>query len=508
MHPAHSSPRRSALPLIPETPLTLMRRSIPVAALVLLPVLAGCAKETEAAPATEVATVERRTIVINAEATGIVEPINVIEVKSRASGQIVDLPVETGSLVEPGDLLVQLDTREMRNAYNQALADERAAQARLDVAMAQRRRTQELYEAQVVTSQELENSALELENAQASLIRAKMDVDLAQQRLEDATVRAPSRGTIIDRLVSPGQVIVSATSSASGGTTLMNMADLSRVRVRAMVNETDIGKVKVGMQARVVVDAYPNRPFMGEVEKVEPQAVVEQSVTMFPVLITLDNQEGLLMPGMNGEVSVLVDRRENVLAVPVDAIRTMQDAVPTAVMLGMDREQVQESIRSQMAALMGGDGPRPPSDSGDTRGAQVPAGERRGAAAGPGGAGGAPMRLAQAGPPQGGPRPGGPGGAFRGMMGGRRNGAGGTPGITFVVKGNMQFEPRVVLMGVSDYDYTEIIRGLEEGEQVALLASVALQAQRQQMQEQMRSRTSLPGLQRNTNSNASGSGGR
>src|SRR5690606_33532075 len=117
----------------PEIPLRFSRRSIPVLALALLPALAGCKEEAEAAPATEVAPVERRTIVINAEATGVVEPINVVEVKSRASGQITSLPVESGALVEPGDLLVQLDTREMRNNYNQAVADLRASQARFDV---------------------------------------------------------------------------------------------------------------------------------------------------------------------------------------------------------------------------------------------------------------------------------------------------------------------------------------------------------------------------------------
>lgn len=490
---------------IPETKLIPSRRSTALVALALVTALAGCKKEEQAGPTTELATVERRTIVINAEATGVVEPINVIEVKSRASGQIIDLPVETGTLVAPGDLLVQLDTREMRNNLNQAVADQRAAQARLEVAQAQRRRTQELFNQQVVTSQELESSSLELENAQASLVRAQMEVDLAQQRLDDATVRAPSRGTIIDRLVSPGQVIVSATSSASGGTTLMNMADLSRVRVRAMVNETDIGQVRVGLSARVVVDAYPNRPFIGEVEKVEPQAVVDQSVTMFPVLITLDNQEGLLMPGMNGEVSVLVDRRENVLAVPVDAIRTMQDAVPTAVMLGMNREAVQESIRTQMAALMGGP-QRPAGDTAATGSAPVqPSGDTRGASAG-----GAPMVLAQGPAGPGGPPPSmRQGGAnFRGMMGGARRGNGGTPAIVFVAKSDVDFEPRVVLMGVSDYDYTEIIRGLEEGERVALLASIALQAQRQEMQDRIRSRTSLPGLERNTGGSTSTSGGR
>ena len=110
-------------------------------------------------------------------------------------------------------------------------------------------------------------------------------------------------------------------------------------------------------------------------------------------------------------------------------------------------------------------------------------------AQGPAGPGGPPPSMRQ-------------GGAnFRGMMGGARRGNGGTPAIVFVAKTDVDFEPRVVLMGVSDYDYTEIIRGLEEGERVALLAAVALQAQRQQMQDAIRSRTSLPGLERNTGGN-------
>ena len=105
-------------------------------------------------------------------------------------------------------------------------------------------------------------------------MRATTNLDLAKQRLEDATVVAPVSGTIIDKPVSLGQVIASATGSVTGGTTLLKMADLTKVRVRALVNETDIGNVRAGQPARVTVDAYPERPFQGVVEKIEPQAVV------------------------------------------------------------------------------------------------------------------------------------------------------------------------------------------------------------------------------------------
>src|SRR6185295_9258125 len=134
-----------------------------------------------------------------------------------------------------------------------------------------------------------------------AVIRAQQALELAKQRVADATIKAPIEGTILDKLVSMGTVIASASNSASGGTTIVKMADLTKVRARVLVSETDIGKVSKGLETSVLVDAYPNRPFLGVVEKMEPQAIVDQNVTMFPVLVTLANEEGALMPGMNGE---------------------------------------------------------------------------------------------------------------------------------------------------------------------------------------------------------------
>src|SRR5439155_21380571 len=131
-------------------------------------------------------------------------------------------------------------------------------------------------------------------HAQAAVVRARANLDLAKQRLEDATVSASVVGTIIEKTVSEGMVITSATGSLGAGTTLLKMADLSRVRMRAQFNETDIGQIRSGQPAVVVVDAYPDRRFNGVVEKIEPQAVVNQGVTMFPVLVTLSNSDGAL----------------------------------------------------------------------------------------------------------------------------------------------------------------------------------------------------------------------
>src|SRR3569832_263059 len=111
-----------------------------------------------------VAAVERRDIVVDASAAGAVEPISVVEVKSKASGQITQMPVETGTLVKPGDLIVQVDTRDVKNQYDQSLADVRAAEAKLQVSEAQKKRSDDLFKARIITAQEQETSVLDCAN--------------------------------------------------------------------------------------------------------------------------------------------------------------------------------------------------------------------------------------------------------------------------------------------------------------------------------------------------------
>lgn len=499
--------------------------------------LAACAAKKEATPKVTSVAVDRRTIVVDAQATGAVEPINVIEVKSKASGQITRIPVETGSQVKAGDLLVQVDTRDVQNQYDQSSADLKSAQASIAVAEAAKKRADDLYKSRIITLPEYESAQLTLTQAQGAIVRATTNLDLAKQRLEDATVVAPVNGTIIEKPVSLGQVIASATGSVTGGTTLLKMADLTKVRVRALVNETDIGNVRAGQAARVTVDAYPERPFQGTVEKIEPQAVVSQSVTMFPVIISLNNDEGFLKPGMNGEVSMIVDRRENVVAVSNDAVRTVREAATAATFVGLNPDSVTAQVRAMQAKLGGGRG---------NGGAGAPTGDAPAAtkidaaastaASGGGGdaaAGARGQRRAQAGAASGGDT----GGARAGGSGGRGNGtgmrangagrgtntalgagmSGGRPGgvtrtrtgLVFVEIGAGQYEPRLVQLGASNYDYSEVISGLREGDMVASLAVAALQARRDQQNDRMRTNMGggVPGVQQQAPRGGGGGGG-
>jgi HlyD family secretion protein len=305
-------------------------------------------------PLYEAVAVEYRDVVVSAEAAGTIEPILVVDVKSKASGEIIELTAETGDIVRQGELLVRVDPREPQNQLAQAEADLEVARAQLTNAEAARRRADQMFAAQVLSEQEHEAANLAYANARAQLVRAERAVQTSRDQLDDTNVRAPITGTIIEKNVERGQVIASATREVSGGTVLLRMADLAEVQVRTLVDETDIGKVQPGMRATIIVDAFPNRPFEGRVLKIEPQSVTQQNVIMFPVLIRIANEQGLLRPGMSAEVEIHIGQRERVLAIPNAALRTQRDVGSAAQVLGLEPREVERTLAAADSAAPSG----------------------------------------------------------------------------------------------------------------------------------------------------------
>ena len=490
-----------------------MRPYIPLAAALL--VAAGCTKKAaNPASAIQTAAVTRQDLIVDVEATGVIQPINAVQVRSKASGQIIKMPVELGSRVKPGDLLVQVDPRQVTNNYNQAKAALLAAQANLTVTKTQLDRAEALAKAGVLTAPDLETAQLNYANAQSQVAAAKTNLDNAQIALEDAHITAPINGVMIEKDVSLGQVISSATNNAGGGTLLLQMADLGQVMDSTLVSESDIGNVKPGQKATVKVDAYPNRAFIGTVEKIAPEATVQQSVTMFPVLIRLDNKDGALMPGMNSDVSVLVQQRSNVLTVPNDALRTPREGAQVAEALGLDPTKVTDEVKTQLASLHPGAGRAAPNATGDTAagagmidprdstaGGKAAGGARTGGAAGRrsarGGAGGAAGAASANG--------GGFGAQAGGVSTASQFGAGSNrhTGLVFLAQ-NGTFVPRVISLGVANYDVTEVTSGLAEGDQVALVTTAMLLQAQNARQQRIKSFTSLPGMNSQQNTQRSG----
>ncbi len=462
-----------------------------------LPLAVACGtSEADEAPTVQTALVERGDLMITAEATGNVEPVRKVEVKSKASGEILRLYVDIGDRVEPGALLAQIDPRDVRNAFDQAEADLDVAQARLDISEAQLGRSEELLASAVISVQEHESKNLEYANSQATLVKAKTNYELAQLRLGDVTIRAPMAGTILVKNVEEGQVIQSASQNVSGGTVLMIMADLEQMQVRTLVDETDMGEIRDGMRASVQVEAYPDLSFIGDVEKIEPQAVVQQNVTMFPVIVRLDNSSSLLRPGMNAEVAVEIAEAPAVLLIPNAAVVTPQDAVPAAMVLGLPEDAV--DMRNMFAGMGGGQGrpgagqarPGGGQASFDSLRARVTRGEisqdsaraifqRRRAASGQSGFGGGAGQGPFAGRP-----PGGQGQAGSGSARESRR------AVLFVVGEDGTIEPRAVMIGLNDWDYTQVVSGVEEGEHVALIGAAQLRATQDAFLERIRARTS------------------
>ena len=153
-----------------------------------------------------------------------------------------------------------------------------------------------------------------------------MSLREAKDRLEDTEIRAPLSGTVIKKYVEKGQVIASTLSSASEGTPIFTLADLDRLYVGTMVDETDIGRIKPGQEASITVDAYPELSFKGKVLRIAPKGRVESTVTVFDVAVEVVDRERLMLkPMMTANVEILYDVRQSVLLVPAEAVKIRGD---------------------------------------------------------------------------------------------------------------------------------------------------------------------------------------
>ena len=405
----------------------------------LLLACAACARTGTPVPAAgyELAAVERGPLALEVEAAGVIEPVSTVELKSKASGEILEIGADTGDTVKRGALLVRIDPRTPRNRLAQAASQLNAARAQRSTSRSQLERGRTLLASQWINQAEFDQLELAVANAEAEVVSAEVNVENARIALEDTEVRAPADGTILSKRVEPGQVISSPTTDVGGGTALLVMADLGEVRVRALVDETDVGKLAPGQPARITVASYPGRTFTGTIEKIEPQAIVDQNVTLFPVLVSLPNSDGKLRPGMNVEATFDAARQEQVLTVPMAALRTDRDLASTAAMLGRS----EETLAAEIGAAGGAAGSEP----------RAPRGNR----------------------------------------------------YWVVLRRGQDWVPTRVVTGLDNLDRVEVLSGLEEGDQVALLPSSGLMESQQQMQDFTRRRGGIPGItQRGEGGNA------
>lgn len=318
------------------------------------------------------------------DATGRVVPEREVEIKCKASGEIIKLPVEVSQEVKQGDLLVQLDPVDEERAVKRGKAAvtgsrAKAAQARINLAIAERdfvseqtraqsgekaaaakfneteaklARLKQLFEKKMASVEELDvaksTNAVALADWQSAIARvhdleskkavvgsrrqeitmaeAEAEVDQltlsdAEQRLADTTILAPIDGIVASRNVQVGQIIASGINNVGGGTAVLTIADLTRIYVLVSVDESDIGRVASGQPARITVDAYPDQVFKGEVVLVATKGVNTSNVVTFEVKVEVSgDNRTLLKPEMTANVSIVTKNKLDSLLVPVTAL--------------------------------------------------------------------------------------------------------------------------------------------------------------------------------------------
>ncbi len=281
-----------------------------------------------------------QTLEVSIEASGVIEAISSVEIKSKASGEVLFLGAEVGDFVDKGFMLAQIDQRTANNIVDQTMSDLDAAKVRLINAESQYERGIELHKNSSISDKDFEDIKENYAQAKSTLVRNEVSYENAKISLDDTVVKSPIHGTVISRPVEVGQVISSPTSAFGEGSILMTMADLSKVRVRALVDEIDVGKVSIGQTVSIKVAAYRDKEFIGTVSKIEPKAYIQQNVTTFPVLIDINNQDNLLLIGMNTDVVIEILNRDVTLSVPTMSLRTRKDVYTAASLLDIKKENI------------------------------------------------------------------------------------------------------------------------------------------------------------------------
>lgn len=319
--------------------------------------------------ASRLATIEKGTMVKSVVATGKIEPITKVEIKSKANGIVERLNVAVGDSVQAGTMLAELDKELLVARLREEQANLQAAEASLQAARAQleknvieaegpevefaRRtyqRAQKLYEEKLFSQSQLDDakSAFEqVENKQrsargqlviararvaeagAKVAQSRAAVNRAEEDLRNATIRAPIHGTVLSRDVEVGSPVSSILNLGANATLVMTLGDIQRVFVRGKVDEADIGRVRVGMPARISVETFRDKKFDGKVTLISPLGVEKDNVTTFMVEVSIENPGQELMANMTANAEIVLEEHPDSIIVPEAAITYDAERNPT-----------------------------------------------------------------------------------------------------------------------------------------------------------------------------------
>jgi HlyD family secretion protein len=264
------------------------------------------------------AIIQRGNISITVTATGSLEAVTTVQVGSQISGTIKALHADYNDIVKKGQLLAQIDPEFLNAQVVAAQADLDKATASTKLKKREFERAQTLFKTNLISESDLETSQTNAELAQAELKSSQANLDRLKTNLNYATIVSPIDGVVISRDVDLGQTVAASLSAP----TLYTIAqDLTKMQVNAVIDEADIGKIQDGQDVSFTVDAYPDKKFQGIVRQIRLSPQVVSNVVSYNVIISVANPELLLKPGMTANVTVQIDRRDDILKVPNAALK-------------------------------------------------------------------------------------------------------------------------------------------------------------------------------------------
>lgn len=251
-------------------------------------------------------------------ANGTINPVTLVSVGTQVSGRVSKLYVDFNDKVKKGQVLLELDDALFTAQIAQTQGTVRNAEASVELAKANEARSRSLFEQEFVSRQELDQSVQALKSAQAVLASARAQLQRDRTNLSYSIIRSPVSGIVIDRQIDIGQTVAASFQTP----TLIKIAqDLSKMQIDTSFAEADIGNIKVGQLAKFSVDAFPNLNFEGVVKQIRLNPVTTSNVVSYNVVISVDNSDNTLLPGMTAYVNIVFAKHDNVLLVPNAALR-------------------------------------------------------------------------------------------------------------------------------------------------------------------------------------------
>jgi macrolide-specific efflux system membrane fusion protein len=288
-------------------------------------------------------TVKRRDIAASVQATGVIRAKIGAEVKvgSRISGRVESLYANIGDVVKKGQLIARLEQVDLQAKVDEARMNLKTAEANLALVQKTIQRMENLYAENVVSKDQVDVAERDLKTAQAQVNQIRETIKFNETQMSYADIYAPISGVIASVTTQQGETVSASSLSVP---TFVTIVDLNRLEVYAYVDETDIGKIKPGLEATFTVDSFPEKDFKGRVTAVYPKATIQDNVVYYITVISIENTEGKLKPDMTVNANIYLNKREGVLAVPNKAIK--REGGKKVVQMLENGKPVQKSIRT------------------------------------------------------------------------------------------------------------------------------------------------------------------